>query len=86
MMDINEVIMDLQFDFDLEKMEKVKSKIHAIGEDLENQIQSFSIEFDRLKDNSSQEIKAILEQIRNRYLKQKYVLRLRESLDKFASL
>jgi len=86
MMDINESIMDLQFDFDLEKMKELKSKIQAIGEDLENHIQSFSIEFDRLKDNSSQEIKAILEQIRNRYLKQKYVLRLRESLDKFASL
>jgi len=86
MMDINEVIMDLQFDFDLEKMEEVKSKIHAIGEDLEYQINSLSKEFDKLEDNLSQESNTILEQIRNRYLKQKYVLRLRESLDKFAPL
>ena len=85
-MDINEVIMDLQFDFDLEKMEKVKSKIHAIGEDLEYQINSLSKEFDKLEDNLSKESNTILEQIRNGYLKQKYVLRLRESLDKFASL
>ena len=86
MMDINEDIMDLQFEFDSEKIQYLKLKIQQIGEDLDFQIHTLTSKYDKSDVSSSEETTSILEQIRNYYLKQKYVLRLQESLDKFAPL
>jgi molecular chaperone HscB len=86
MMDINEVIMDLQFDYDQIKMDQVKADTHSISMNLDSQIKSLTLQFDQLEVNSSNEGVVILDQIKNIYLKQKYVLRLQESLDKFAPL
>ena len=84
MMDINEDIMDLQFEFNSKKNKEVKSKIQRIGEDLELKIHTLASEYDKSDVSLSNETLKILEQIRNYYLKQKYVLRLQQSLDKFA--
>jgi molecular chaperone HscB len=78
--------MDLQFEFDSEKIQDLKLKIQQIGEDLDFQIHTLTSKFDKSDVSSSEETTSILEQIRNYYLKQKYVLRLQESLDKFAPL
>jgi molecular chaperone HscB len=86
MMDINEVIMDLQFDCDQEKVKQVKSDTQSISTNLDSQIKSLTLQFDQLEMDSSNEGEVILDQIKNIYLKQKYVLRLQESLDKFAPL
>jgi molecular chaperone HscB len=86
MMDINEVIMDLQFDYDQIKMDQVKADTHSISMDLADKVQNLTIKFDELDGDSTNDRMTILDQIKNIYLKQKYVLRLQESLDKFASL
>ena len=86
MMDINEVIMDFQFDYDQIKMDQVKADTHSISMNLDSQIKSLTLQFDQLEMDSSNEGEVILDQIKNIYLKQKYVLRLQESLDKFAPL
>ncbi len=81
MMEINEALMELEFDYDevkkndvLNQLENHESGIYA---EVENIIENYS------NDTTSKEE---LKSIKDYYLKKRYLLRIRENLDKFASL
>ena len=79
MMDVNEVLMDLQFEPDAEKEEKAKAEIAAIENALNDQLEQFTIQFDEIQ---SAEQEQLLAQIKDVYYRGKYIQRLKESLSK----
>jgi len=79
MMDVNETIMDLQFDPDTEKHIQVKAEIEGIEEGLDHQLQQLTKAFD---ESSGAAQEAILSEIKDVYYRNKYMLRLKESLAK----
>ena len=84
MMDINEAIMELEFDFDPSAYQKVLADVEA----LENQ-QFRAIEplIENFQNNENKEDEQnTLEEIKKYFLKKRYLLRIRENLSKFVSL
>ncbi len=77
MMDINEALMDLQMDFDQVAYEKVISEIKSIESDLYGEAEVAMRAYDEDKDVSRLKI------IAKYYLKKKYLLRIKDNLDKF---
>lgn len=86
MMDINETIMDLQMDFDAERWGSVHEEVHSISNQFTEKMNQLAGSYDQTSIDDSKKKRSLLEDLRIIYLKQKYVLRLQESLDKFASL
>lgn len=80
MMEINEAIMELQFDFDQQAFEKITIDLAAYENNLLEGIKPDLLAFDnQLFDQK------ILENIKIFYLKKRYLLRIRQQLSKFAS-
>ena len=79
MMDINETIMDIQMDFDAEKMETIKEAIAKFEATLLADAQPAMDAFDEDGDIVH------LEKVKDYYLKHKYLVRIKENLDTFAS-
>ena len=84
MMDINEAIMDLKMDPDVEKQEKLGKEVEELEEQLSNQLKELALEADQATPESEKR-KEILEKVKEIYLKQKYVLRIKESVNTFAA-
>ena len=81
MMDINESIMELEMHFDEKVYMKAKNDVQSI----ENQLLSDVNEMiENYEDATTPQYQ--LEEIKNFYLKKRYLLRIRENLSKFASL
>ena len=78
MMDVNEIIMDLQFDSDAEKLAQVKKEIEVIEQSLSDELLSYTKEFE----NTKEEQKQSLAKIKDLYYRSKYIQRLKESLTK----
>lgn len=78
MMDVNEAIMDLRMNFDAQKASNVISEVSQQQEKLDFKIKRLATAYDDSQDD------AMLGEIKEIYLKQKYVLRLKESLNTFA--
>jgi molecular chaperone HscB len=82
MMDINETLMELEFEKDVEKKQLVLDSIEKFENDLElsakNDLENFE------KTSESERIKS-LEVIKNYYLKRKYLLRIKDRLNTFAT-
>jgi molecular chaperone HscB len=81
MMDINEALMELEMDYDEAAHQKVLTDVQTI----ENQL------FMEVKDTLENYQEGItppseLEEVKNFYLKKRYLLRIRENLSKFAPL
>jgi molecular chaperone HscB len=81
MMDINEALMELEMDFDGTAHQKVLADVQTI----ENQL------FMEVKDTLENYEDGVtprgtLEEVKNFYLKKRYLLRIRENLSKFAPL
>lgn len=82
MMDINEALMELEFETDYALLEKVKTQVDQIEAGLFDELHQFTTQFD---ENPEGDNENILLQIRDIWYRQKYLLRIRESLNKFAS-
>lgn len=78
MMDVNEAIMDLKMDFDAQKARLVVAEVNEQQEKLDSRIKRLATNYDESANDD------LLEKIKEVYLKQKYVLRLKESLNTFA--
>jgi molecular chaperone HscB len=80
MMEINETLADLQFDFDEEKYLQVKKEVQTI----ENQL---FVEIQAILDNpdAKEFTEADKKKLKNFYLKRRYLLRIQKSLTNFAS-
>ncbi len=76
MMDINEVIMDLQFDPDEAKTAQAKAQIKSFEDELEASIAKALANENAVEDDASLAI------ARDFYLKKKYLKRIYENLDK----
>lgn len=80
MMDVNEQLMELEFDPDAEALAKVKAEVEEKEAELAGEMKLLAAEFEKAEDK-----KAILTPIKEIYLKNKYLLRIKESLAKFAA-
>lgn len=80
-MDINEAVMELEFDFDKTAYDKAIQQLESLENDLYSQVAPL---LDQYQGQTDQ--KASLTKIKDYYLKKRYLLRIRENLDKFATL
>ncbi|KQM64500.1 molecular chaperone Hsc20 [Pedobacter sp. Leaf216] len=78
MMDVNEVLMDLEFEPDAEKLEQVKRDVASIEEDLAKELNDLINQFDSNPEASD----ALLPSIKDNFYRQKYIDRIRERLVK----
>jgi molecular chaperone HscB len=79
MMDINETIMDLQLDFDQQRYDMVLTDIQIFENELNRNVSS---DVDRYDGGDKSD--DVLENIKDYYLKSKYLLRIKENLSTFA--
>lgn len=79
MMDVNETIMDLQFDPDAQKLEQVKNEIKEIEQSLNDELLEQTEGFENQRE---EEQKSSLVKIKDIYYRNKYIQRLKESLAK----
>ena len=79
MMDVNEALMDLQFEPDAARLSQVKEEIDGIEASLNQEFDSLAAAFD-VEDPAKQE--ATLLAIKDVYYRSKYLYRIRESLAK----
>jgi molecular chaperone HscB len=79
MMDVNEALMDLQFDPDAARLSQVKQEIDGIEASLNQELDTLAAAFDA-QDPSAQD--ATLRAIKDVYYRSKYLYRIRESLAK----
>ena len=82
MMELNEELMELEFDFDADKLHEIGEKSSGIVAQLDNDILPVLQRYPELHGVTKSEA---LEQVKTYYLKKKYLLRIQETLSKFAS-
>lgn len=82
MMDLNEQIMELEFGFDQATFEKVSQAVINLTATLDNDILPVMQQYPMLEGFTRD---AALQQVKTYYLKKKYLLRIQESLSKFAT-
>ncbi len=82
MMELNEQIMELEFDFDKAAFEKVSLEASGISAALDADILPVFQQYPLLEGFTRDEA---LQQVKTYYLKKKYLLRIQESLSKFAT-
>lgn len=83
MMDINEALMDLQFDPDPVKLASLKEDVNGVEKGLSDEILSLTTSFEG--QTSAEQDKTLIA-IKDLYYRTKYLLRLRESIAKAANL
>lgn len=82
MMEVNEALMELEFDADEEGIEKAITDVELMEKSLENELSRAIAQYE----NEAEEVKNIvLDLIKDIYYRKKYLLRIRESIDKFAT-
>ena len=79
MMDINEALMELEFDFDEIIFQEVKDKTHQMESALYEEIRPILESWDEKKSSPLE-----LETVKDFFLKKRYILRIKENLDRFA--
>lgn len=80
MMDINEVIMELEFDEDRSKLATVQESVKQMKINSLSKIESIIEQYDDSKATTEE-----LNLIKNYYLKNRYMLRIQNNLNKFAT-
>ncbi|MGB1206431.1 MAG: iron-sulfur cluster co-chaperone HscB C-terminal domain-containing protein [Chitinophagales bacterium] len=81
MMDINESLMELEFEANTQKLQTIQTEVNNIVQNLQNDIQPT---LDNYEDKAEQ--KESLKKIKEFYYKKRYLLRIQNNLRKFASL
>jgi molecular chaperone HscB len=79
MMELNELIMELEFDFDENIFRKAKNELQNIENELFNEVEALLKNYNDDSDNEE-----ILKKIKIFYLKNKYLLRIQKSISTFA--
>jgi molecular chaperone HscB len=79
MMDVNESLMDLQFDPDAHRLAELKKEVEAIEKGVTGKIAALTASFDQ-KDVAGQE--RALDAIKDLYYRNKYLFRILEGIDK----
>jgi molecular chaperone HscB len=81
-MEMNEEVMELQFDFDPEVFKRLDGRAAHYEKELSEEKKQASHQFDHFE-NEEDRMKA-LQVLKNLYYKSKYLLRLRQTLNTFA--
>ncbi|MCZ4223539.1 Fe-S protein assembly co-chaperone HscB [Pedobacter rhodius] len=76
MMDVNEALMDLEFEPDAEKLQQLKVDVNRIESQLEEKLSELTKQFDSQPNDSAD----LLASIKDIFYRQKYIARLREKL------
>lgn len=79
MMDVNEALMDLEFDPDAEKSAALKTQILSIEKELTDELEALTSSFEDTPDDDQE---TVLKTIKDLYYRNKYLIRIKESLDK----
>jgi molecular chaperone HscB len=79
MMDLNERLMEVD---DAEQLANIRAEALAVEDDLNVQLQALTVDYQTLNDTAKE---SRLNSIADIYYRQKYLLRIKESLDTFAS-
>lgn len=79
MMEVNETLMDLQFDPDPDRLVSLKEEISSIERGIADEISAMTTSFDA-QDLATQQ--TALAAVKDLYYRNKYLLRLRESINK----
>lgn len=82
MMDLNEQLMEMEFDYNAAVLEKVSQEVAGLAAALDADILPTLQQYPMLEGFTRDEA---LQQVKTYYLKKKYLLRIQESLSKFAS-
>lgn len=82
MMDVNEAIMELEMEEDEEQAKKVLTEVDEFDDSLNAEFQQAVEKFNHHKEEYQE---AILLQIKDIWYRKKYLLRIRESINKFAT-
>ena len=82
MMDLNERLMELEFDFDAEVVSGLQTEFDTVCGNLEAETQPLLENYAELAEDQKGEA---LEHIKIYYLKRKYLLRIKETLSTFAN-
>lgn len=82
MMEVNETLMDLEFEPDPVVLERITVQVGEMERDLFDELQQTTDSFDAANTEAQQ---SLLIQIKDIWYRQKYLLRIRESLNRFAS-
>ena len=82
MMEMNEKLMELEFDIDLKVVDSVQQELNKFQTEIEKTITPFADDLSQMDDESRGNE---LRNLKDYYLKRKYLLRIQERLDKFAT-
>ena len=82
MMDINEALMELEFDFDQARFDNTLNQVQNLENELDKEVEDVVKNWSGDAPDSQQQ----LERVRDFFLKKKYLLRIRENLSNFAAL
>ena len=80
MMDVNEALMEMEFDHDELKLTELSTQIDEMELSLLDELKRNTNEFDQLEGADSN---SILLKVKDIWYRQKYLMRIRESLNKF---
>ena len=80
MMDVNEALIDMEFDHDELKLTELSTQIDEMELSLFDELKRNTNEFDQLQGADSN---SILLKVKDIWYRQKYLMRIRESLNKF---
>ena len=81
MMEINENLMELEFDFDKNNFDRIQNSLKKLESILLEEVNPY---IENYNDAAPKEVE--LDAIKNYFLKKRYLLRIKENLNKFASL
>ncbi|MCO4294204.1 Fe-S protein assembly co-chaperone HscB [Solitalea sp. MAHUQ-68] len=82
MMDINEQLMELEFDEDEQRLTEINEQVSGLENNLTTELDKLTEGFDA---HSEEQQKNILLKIKDNYYKSKYLLRIKEKLHTFAT-
>jgi molecular chaperone HscB len=80
MMDVNEALMEMEFDHDELKLTELSTQVDEMELSLFDELKRNTNEFDQLEGTDSN---SILLKVKDIWYRQKYLMRIRESLNKF---
>ncbi|HYG15458.1 MAG TPA: Fe-S protein assembly co-chaperone HscB [Bacteroidia bacterium] len=83
MMELNELLMELEFDPDAEKLEQARAQVNVLEAEINDNLNQLGQQYDSAGAGQKPEI---LQQVKEAYHRSKYILRLKETLAKFAPL
>jgi len=81
MMEINENLMELEFDFDKNNFDEIQNSLKKLESILLEEVNPY---IENYNDAAPKEVE--LDAIKNYFLKKRYLLRIKENLNKFATL